>query len=160
MKKYTANEIANIIEATDELMQLAEPSIKDVYIAVLAIINILEAILPDALGAYQDIHFGQTVLRKHYQEYNAYSKYAYSVKECEARYEFGRFCNCYFPWFQTAPMATTDKREDVISKTLTSDKVPDFWYDILEHRDEGIADAIRIKQSLCAEKVRKINLVK
>lgn len=155
MKKYTANEIANIIVATDELMQLAEPSIKDVYIAVLAIINILEAILPDALGAYHDIRFGPTTLRKHYQQYNTYS-----LKECEKRYEFGTFHNCFFPWFQTALMSTTDKRDDVINRTLESDKVPEFWYDILEHRDEGIADAIRIKQSLCAEKIRKINLVK
>lgn len=153
MKKYTANEIANIIEATNELMQLNEPSIKDVYLAVLAIINILEAILPDDLGAYQKIHFGPVVIEKFYEEYNTYS-----IKECEKRYEFGRFCNYYYPWFQTALMHTTDKRDDVIRKTLAKKEVPDFWYDILEHRDEGIADAIRIKQSLCAEKVRKINL--
>jgi len=145
MKKYTANEIATILEATDNIFSISEPNKKELFDKINSFMELLMTILPDGMGAYKEIYCGNSVLKKTLIEYNSYKGRA------EAEFNFS--------WFQS-PYYTTDTKEKCISNELEDKRIPKLWYDILEHKDEIIAQAIAIRQQIAGNKAHRIYVAK
>lgn len=147
--KYNAKDIARILEASDVIDALHEPTAEEVYAKAKSVIELLQKILPGSIGW----HF-------------------------EERISVTKGCNLYKTLFKTDynnghvygftfSLQTNKKWDGTYREELEAN--PDFeycwtdknnWIALLQNKDSVIEQAVAIRQKYNADKVARIQCVK
>ena len=147
--KYNANDIARILEASDVIDSLREPTAEEVYNKAKEVILLLEQILPENIGwtfeeritVANNCYLYKTLYKTDYKNGHKYG-FTFSL--------------------QTGRKWDGTYREELDAKPsfeyCWSDK--NNWLKLLQNRDSVIEQAIAIRQKHNANKVARIQCVK
>ena len=147
--KYNAHDIARILEASDAIDALREPTAEEVYAKAKDVISLLEQILPENIGW-------------HYEERITVTRTCHLYKTLyKADYKNGHTYGFTFCLENGRKWDGTYKEE--------LDAQPDFeycrsdknnWIALLQNKDSVIEQAIALRQKYNANKVARIQCIK
>lgn len=151
--KYTANDIARILAASETIDSIPEPSIEDVYGKTKELIGLLSEILPTDVPACQ------------YKNIEITSSLTMSIRLYGGNQEDGHtfgfvFCSPAHSCLSRSSKIAWDGSEHEHTDCSSRENMLPKWYALLKNKESVIEQAIAIRQRVNAEKVARVQCLK